>query len=167
MKLKSTNNQKGGSQKKDYTFNFETSVSEKNRELVTKYLLDKNGWTRKNYSFTQTSNPDIKVFFVDNDDINRIFKGQKHLYNLSVTDSSTRPIKIYFNKKNWNNPPEAYNTNSNRLEKYRKYLVNHEFGHALGFNHAKKPEKNSGKDCPVMLQQSKFTEPYCKANSNV
>ena len=45
---------------------------------------------------------------------------------------------------------------------YRKYLVQHEFGHVLGYDHPELPKKYQ--KCNVMLQQSRFTEPYCEAN---
>ena len=85
--------------------------------------------------------------------------------NLSITDYSTKPTSIYFNIDNWNNPPKEFKSKYNRLANYRAYLVQHEFGHALGYHHTSKPSKeNEMKNCPVMLQQSKYTEPYCKAN---
>jgi len=47
------------------------------------------------------------------------------------------------------------------LETYRTYLVNHEFGHGLGFGHVGCPA--AGALAPVMMQQSKSVAP-CVAN---
>ena len=38
-------------------------------------------------------------------------------------------------------------------------------GHAIGYDHPKIPKiSNDLKNCDPMLQQTKYTEPYCKAN---
>jgi hypothetical protein len=47
------------------------------------------------------------------------------------------------------------------LETYRTYLVNHEFGHGLGYGHVGCPA--AGALAPVMMQQSKTVAP-CVAN---
>ncbi len=44
---------------------------------------------------------------------------------------------------------------------YRRYLVNHEFGHGLGYGHVGCPSE--GSTAPVMMQQSKSLD-GCKAN---
>tara|TARA_Y100000389_G_C17365178_1_gene465907 strand:- start:357 stop:863 length:507 start_codon:yes stop_codon:yes gene_type:complete len=144
---------------------FTYKVPKKYKNEVNEYLQDERGWVSKGYKFKQVhNNPKIEVYFKTNEEIKEIFKGIARLHDLSVTDRGSNPIKIYFNINNWENPPKAYETESNnRLKQYREYLVQHEFGHAIGYNHHHYKKKYS--NCPVMLQQSKYTEPYCKANS--
>ena len=47
------------------------------------------------------------------------------------------------------------------IETYRRYLVNHEFGHGLGYGHLGCPAE--GSPAPVMMQQSKSLD-GCTAN---
>ena len=149
---------------RNFTYSFD-SVSRKNRELTNQYIQDKRGWAGHNYSFEETeTNPAIKIFFKRSSYINEKFKGSPHVKNMSVTSYGQNPIEIYFNLDNWENPPKNF---TGDRETYRRYLIQHEFGHAIGFGHAERPEINSGKRCPVMLQQTKHTMPYCTPNFTV
>ena len=58
----------------------------------------------------------------------------------------------------WINGARAY---AGRLAQYRRYMVNHEVGHALGHGHLGCP--GSGRAAPVMMQQTKGVAP-CKPN---
>ncbi|CAN5484272.1 hypothetical protein BH09ACT12_BH09ACT12_23930 [soil metagenome] len=58
----------------------------------------------------------------------------------------------------WLNGADAYEGN---LNDYRRYLVNHEVGHALGKAHVGCP--GSGLPAPVMMQQTKGLG-ECSAN---
>ena len=56
--------------------------------------------------------------------------------------------KIYINLNRWTKGSKASKLN---LNNYRHYVINHEVGHILGFDHDK-PKKN--RLCPVMVQQT-------------
>lgn len=56
---------------------------------------------------------------------------------------------VVLNARRWRNGAMAYGSN---LRDYRRYLVNHEVGHALGHPHADCP--GPGKPAPVMMQQT-------------
>ncbi len=69
--------------------------------------------------------------------------------------------KVVLNAKRWVLGAEAYGSGSDALADYREYLVNHEFGHALGRSHVGCPAP--GRPAPVMLQQTKGLQ-GCTAN---
>jgi len=98
--------------------------------------------------------PDIIIYKLARKKIDKIFHKYPHLHGLSVTDRSSQPIKIYFQEENWNTVP-AKSGYGDDLASYRTYLILHEFGHALGHNHAKCTGDN--KPSPVMMQQTKGT----------
>ncbi|HEX6760656.1 MAG TPA: DUF3152 domain-containing protein [Propionibacteriaceae bacterium] len=58
--------------------------------------------------------------------------------------------RIVLNAKRWLLGAESYRSD---LTNYRRYLINHEFGHALGKRHVDCP--GPGRLAPVMMQQTK------------
>jgi hypothetical protein len=69
--------------------------------------------------------------------------------------------KVVLNAKRWVLGADAYGPGEAEVTAYREYLVNHEFGHALGRQHVGCPRK--GRPAPVMLQQTKGLQ-GCTAN---
>ena len=69
--------------------------------------------------------------------------------------------KVVLNAKRWVLGADAYGSSAAEVTDYREYLVNHEFGHALGRQHVGCPRR--GEPAPVMLQQTKGLQ-GCTAN---
>jgi hypothetical protein len=66
--------------------------------------------------------------------------------------------RVVLNAKRWMLGAKSYGTD---LTNYRRYLVNHEFGHYLGHGHVKCPGR--GQLAPIMLQQTKGLD-GCRKN---
>ena len=128
--------------------------------FICKTLTDPRGWCKSPYcyNFVEVSNCEamknprvIKVRFITN-------KGLTHKYGNGINNLSCYvpdEHAVYFNLKNWNKggwegcfPPKD---SIDGLTRYRQYVVNHEFGHALGLQH---PNCQSG-PTSVMEQGTK------------
>jgi ssRNA-specific RNase YbeY (16S rRNA maturation enzyme) len=66
--------------------------------------------------------------------------------------------RVVLNAKRWVSGAESYGTD---LTDYRRYLVNHEFGHALGYQHV--PCEGKGRLAGIMMQQTKGLD-GCRRN---
>ena len=66
--------------------------------------------------------------------------------------------RVVLNAKRWQLGAAAYGRD---LTNYRRYLVNHEFGHYIGYGHVECPKR--GRPAPVMMQQTKGLD-GCKKN---
>jgi ssRNA-specific RNase YbeY (16S rRNA maturation enzyme) len=66
--------------------------------------------------------------------------------------------RVVLNAKRWQLSAKSYGTD---LANYRRYLVNHEFGHYIGYGHVNCPGR--GQLAPIMLQQTKGLD-GCRKN---
>ena len=135
------------------------SIALPDQSLILKYANDPNGWThRYKCSIAKGSKDesDVQVAFASPEELSRAFGPDNAKLSISLVDVSAHPSTkptIYFNVRNWNCVPERF---TGSLSTYRKYLVQHECGHALFhvWNHDESPASGT---CPVMMQQTKGT----------
>jgi hypothetical protein len=125
-------------------------------QTVDAVLGDRRGWTAVESRSLQR---------VSHDPMVRI-----RLATPATTDSLCAPLDtggrlscrngdlVVLNAWRWVNGADAYDGN---LAGYRRYMVNHEFGHALGNGHRSCPD--GGAPAPVMVQQTKGLD-GCTAN---
>lgn len=129
----------------------------KYRKIIHKVLNDHRGWRKYRVRFqdvTDNYNYDPKVIevrFYDNNNMGKKFK----LGGLSAYDIGAN--NIYFNIQNWNNggkDPFSETKEHDSIDRYRIYVINHEFGHSLGLDHIK-PKNRDGMRGSIMMQMTK------------
>ena len=107
-------------------------------------LADPNGWESKGYRFVQVkSNAHVHIHLSS-------IKGLKEAgcdHTLSCAELGGREMRI--NENRWRHGAKK---SGQDLNGYRQYVISHEMGHILGFDHVKCPGK--GVPVPVMTQQT-------------
>lgn len=109
---------------------------------VAIYLADPDGWSQ-HYTFkVGTGGKHIRLCKPHVMKTNGCKDGYLSCATLGGTD-------IWLNSDRWlhGSPPSKLS-----LDRYRQYLVTHEMGHSLGYDHAMCPGK--GMPAPLMMQQS-------------
>lgn len=131
-------------------------------QQVLSILNDKRSWNVPIQISADKSNAQCTFYLSSTQSIQNRYKGTPfEKTNLSITDR-TNPyhFDVYYNLENWSIVPEAAKVSGyTSVDEYRKYLLNHEFGHVLGLLHVECP--GPGQLCPVMKQQTLGTGP-CK-----
>ena len=112
---------------------------------IITYLNDPDGWSTKGYFFEPVSeNPDVYIRLVTPSTIQKECGPPK---NLSCAELGGK--RMFLNADRW-----FYGARESKLsvDNYRQYLVSHEMGHILGYEHEKCP--CVGCKAPVMMQQT-------------
>ena len=113
------------------------------QDEIAIYLADPNGWAQL-YVFVSTSNTPTKLI--------RLCKPSTLKQEGCKDDALSCAIlggnMIWLNADRWIHGSEASKL---PLMEYRQYMVSHEMGHSLGYDHVKCP--GSG-PAPIMMQQT-------------
>lgn len=128
--------------KKKYFIRFPTLTT----FAILVYLNDPHGWASKGYSFEEVhKNEDILIHLASP---RTVVKKCGLPADLSCAEMNGR--HVYLNADRW-----FHGSIRSKLgiEDYRQYMVSHEIGHTLGFDHIKCP--CIGCKAPIMMQQTK------------
>jgi hypothetical protein len=113
--------------------------------LVYIYLNDPDGWVSQGYSFEYSlKNPDVIIHLSTPKTIENKC-GLPDNLSCATLGGNT----VYLNVERW-----WYGASDSKLdlEDYRQYVVSHEIGHILGFDHTTCPCPNC--PAPIMMQQT-------------
>jgi len=130
-----------------YTASVDPDVKFPNQEfidLVQIYLSDPNGWEGHGYRFKWVNHRPAVVIRLSS---------RETLRKSGCDDSLSCAIlggrQMWLNSVRW---LHGAGPSKQNLDNYRQYMVSHEIGHILGYDHVKCP--GVGEDAPIMLQQT-------------
>ncbi|MGI8440842.1 MAG: DUF3152 domain-containing protein [Thermoleophilaceae bacterium] len=123
---------------------------------VERTLLSPRGWRRTGLSFKRVASgsPSFKVTLASADTTDRLCAPLQTLGRYSCYQGG----RAVLNAERWRGGADSY---GDALRSYRRYMVNHEVGHALGRGHAGCPAR--GRRAPLMMQQTKGLD-GCRPN---
>ena len=112
---------------------------------ISVYLADPDGWISRGYTFEASPRGKVQIHLSRPDTL--IAKGCSNR-NLSCAEMNGTHMRL--NADLWNG--SLRNKSGLQLKDYRQYMVTHEMGHILGFNHVNCPGPNH--PAPLMMQQT-------------
>jgi hypothetical protein len=120
------------------------------------YLADPYGWETKGYKFVYSPRGRVVITLSSPETLSKqgCFDGRLSCASLGGTE-------MRINSARW---MRGSSKSKLSLDDYRQYVISHEMGHILGFNHVKCPKK--GEPAPIMLQQT-LGIGECKPNTRV
>lgn len=121
--------------------------------IVEATLADKRGWVRTGRSFQRNTTASLRVRLATPSTVDRLCAPLQTRGEVSCRNGNL----VVLNAKRWNLGIEAYK----KISEYRRYVVNHEVGHVLGYGHRACP--SHGQSAPVMQQQTKDMQ-SCRPN---
>jgi hypothetical protein len=110
------------------------------------YLNDPEGWSKKGYSFEGVSyNQDVTLHLSSQSTID----GECGLDG-KLSCAEFKGKTIWLNADRWY---RGASKSKLSLDDYRQYMISHEMGHILGYEHTNCP--GPGAPAPIMMQQTK------------
>lgn len=122
--------------------------------FVEATLTDKRGWAAQHQFVLVDGHADLRIVLATPETTDDLCAPLETDGRLSCRNGDD----VVLNAWRWQFGADGY---AGDLEAYRRYVVNHETGHALGYPHVGCP--GPGEIAPVMLQQTKGLE-GCKPN---
>jgi hypothetical protein len=127
-------------------------------DLAERILSDERGWTGVARWRLQRVDrrPDVRVLIATPDTVDRLCAraGLRTMGDVSCWNGRFAAINV----ERWRSGADGF---PGPLHAYRRYVLNHEVGHALGYGHRSCPRR--GARAPVMQQQTLRTRP-CRPN---
>lgn len=113
-------------------------------EEIDIYLTDPDGWSAYGYRFVRSNRPRIVIHLAAPETMK---KNGCPRSDLSCAELRGRHMRI--NAMRWMNGAKASKL---PLDAYRQYVVSHEMGHILGYDHVLCPGRD--RKAPIMVQQT-------------
>lgn len=132
-----------------YTIEIETGIplpAARTTRLIDAILSDERGWAKRGHAFTRTDvDPSIRILVATPATTDQLCAPLQTQGRVSCRNGKL----VVLNGVRWARGIPDYRGD---LLGYRRYLVNHEVGHALGQSHVSCP--GPGRPAPVMMQQT-------------
>jgi hypothetical protein len=134
-----------------------TSDVQREFEEISRNIIASSGWNDKHNIREDAVNGDIRIILTPRDKLSSRTLEQQYDVDgrpirFSITTQSIvhKPV-IEIDATNWK---EGVERSKLTLDEYRQYVITHEFGHALGYDH-QKCEPGIDAQCPVMYQATR------------
>lgn len=117
------------------------------RDEVRKYLDDPNGWKAWGYTFRLASGkqkPRILIMLASPRTLR-----ENHCEDENLSCAILNGGKVWINSMRWTSGSKK---SKQKLDGYRQYVISHEVGHALGYEHVDCPGEHE--PAPIMMQQT-------------
>ncbi len=139
-----------------YRVEVERELPWKSSEIATAVdatLADDRGWIRAGHAFQRHPDAQLRIVVATPKTVDRLCAPLKTRGEVSCRNGNV----VAINAKRWQYGIDAYSS----LDGYRRYVINHEVGHALGYGHRRCVR--GGELAPVMQQQTLSLQ-GCRAN---
>jgi len=164
------------------------NTSIKKSDKIFKYFINSNNYnfileTREilnNSSISQThniievldeKNADIIIELKPRHELIKMYNDKEYYPNtkkqiwFSFTQYGTKPIRIYIDDTNWIHGVEESGLSHSE---YKKYVIQHEFMHAIGYDHQECNENTATNGiCPIMYQATRGCPEGFKCGYNI